>query len=84
MPREGKFNLEYENKALFNSSKSVDVMGFMAVGIWRSRGIWHEGGLPLPLQPPLVPYAGCMLTRASSGLQVEAGVTEKNGALFHS
>lgn len=35
MPREGKFNLEYENKALFNSSKSVDAMGFMAMGIWR-------------------------------------------------
>lgn len=38
VPREGKFNLERENKALFNSSKSVDAMGFMAVGIWAVGG----------------------------------------------
>lgn len=30
--------MERENKALFNSSKSVDAMGFMAVGIWAVGG----------------------------------------------
>lgn len=37
----------------------------------------------LPLLPPSAPHAGDRFTRASSGLQVEAGATEKNGTLSH-
>lgn len=73
VPGEKKFNLGYENKAPFGFSRSVDAMGFVAMDL---------GGnvaLSLPLLPPSAPHTGDRFTRASSGLQVEARATEKNG-----
>lgn len=77
VPGEKKFNLGYENKAPFGFSRSVDAMGFVAMDL---------GGnvaLSLPLLPPSAPHTGDRFTRASSGLQVEARATEKNGTLSH-
>lgn len=75
-----------EKRNLIGDMKTKPLLA--SLGLWMPWDLWPWiwGGnvaLSLPRLPPSAPHAGDRFTRASSGLQVEAGATEKNGTLSH-